>query len=160
MSKKSTKRHFKKLNERSLKVCKKLGECFDEYNEETNIQVDFHIFFVEVLMYSEEDYIKLITYTEKQKARKERNKKAHEFPKPRKINQSRLIELGIGDTANPEYKKYLEIFTDYNENYLGNTSITGKKTLKSYFIYKYNYSEDNALKESRKISAIIFKKNK
>ena len=132
----------------------------DEYNEENNVKIDFHVFFVNVLMYSEEDYIKLITYQARQKAKKERNRKRNENPKPKQINQFRLVEKGIGDTEHPEYEKYWNIYTDYNNNFLGDDSITGKKSLKAYFIYKYGYNEDKALEESRKISKIIFKKNK
>ena len=157
---KSQKRYFKALAEKSFKTCKKLTAYLDEYNEETGLHIDFHVFFVEVLMYSEEDYIKMITYQAKTKAKKERRRKAQESPKPRKINQDKLVEKGIGDTTNPEYSKYWEIFTDYNENYLGSTEITGKKTLKGYFIWRYGYDENVALAESKKLSSIIFKKKK
>jgi len=71
-----------------------------------------------------------------------------------------LIKYGIGDIENPEYEKYWNIFTDYNENYLGDKSITGNKTMKNYFILKYNYTEDKAYEESKKINKIIFKKEK
>jgi len=160
MSKKGCKKYFKALDKKSFETCKKLTTYLDEYNEENNLHLDFHIFFVEVLMYSEEDYIKMITYQAKTKARKERRMKAQESPKPRKINQDKLVEKGIGDITNPEYSKYWEIFTDYNENYLGSTEITGKKTLKGYFIWRYGYDEDTAYAESKKLSTIIFKKKK
>ena len=153
----------KKVKEKCVKACKRLVTYLKEYNKENNLDIDFHIFFVEVLGYTEEDYVKFVTKKAKQKAKKEVKKikrTDNVNPKPRKINQLKLIEIGLGDTENPEYEKYWKIFTDYNENYLGNTSITGKKSLKKYFIYRYNYSEDQALKESRKISYIIFKKNK
>lgn len=144
------------LKKKSKQTNKKLLRLLNEYNEENNVNIDFHTFFVNILNYTEDDYIKLITY----KAKQEKKKKDRSTPKPRKIDQNKLIEYGIGDTENPEYDKYWKIFTDYNENYLGDESITGKKTLKAYFIYKYNYTEDKALEESKKITAIIFKKKK
>lgn len=144
------------LKKKSKQACKKLLKHLNEYNEENNVNIDFHTFFIDILRYSEDDYIKLITY----KAKQEKKKKDREIPKPRKIDQNVLIKKGIGDFENPEYEKYWKIFTDYNENYLGNESITGKKTLKNYFILKYNYTEDKAYEESKKISKIIFKKKK
>ena len=145
-----------KIKKKSKQTCKKLLQLLNEYNEENNVNIDFHTFFIKILNYTEDDYIKLITY----KAKQEKKKKDRSNPKPRKIDQNKLIEYGIGDTENPEYDKYWKIFTDYNENYLGNESITGKKTLKNYFILKYNYTEDKAYEESKKISKIIFKKKK
>ena len=144
------------LKKRTKQTCKKLLKLLNEYNEENNVNIDFHTFFITILNYTEDDYIKLITY----KIKRERKKKDRETPKKRKIDQNKLIEHGIGDTENPEYKKYWDIFTDYNENFLGDESIKGKKCLKQYFIYKYNYDEDKAYAESRKITSIIFKKKK
>lgn len=144
------------LKKKSKQTCKKLLKLLNEYNEENNVNIDFHTFFIKILNYTEDDYIKLITY----KAKQEKKKKDRSTPKRRKIDQNKLIEYGIGDTENPEYNKYWEIFTDYNENYLGDESIIGKKTLKNYFILKYNYTEDKAYEESKKITKIIFKKKK
>ena len=148
------------LKKESVRKIKKLNNYLKEYNDENNLNIDFHTFFVKVLNYSEEEYNKFVTYKVKQEKIKEKKKKDRSNPKPRKINQNKLIEYGIGDVDNPEYEKYWNIFTDYNENYLADTSITSKKTLKAYFIYKYNYSEDKAYEESKKISKIIFKKQK
>ena len=148
------------LKKECARKIKKLNNYLKEYNDENGLNIDFHTFFVKVLNYSEEEYNELVTYKVKQEKIKEKKRKDRSNPKPRKINQSKLIEYGIGDIDNPEYEKYWNIFTDYNENYLADTSITGKKTLKAYFIYKYNYSEDKAYEESKKISKIIFKKQK
>ncbi len=144
------------LRKRAKQTIKAFSKHLEEYNSITNSNIDFHTFFVDVLNYSEEDYLNLITA----KIKFEKRKKDRETPKKRKIDQSKLIEHGIGDIENPEYKKYWDIFTDYNENYLGDESIKGKKCLKQYFIYKYNYDEDKAYAESRKITSIIFKKKK
>ena len=138
----------------------KLNNYLKEYNDENNLNIDFRTFFIKVLNYSEEEYNKLVTYKVKQEKIKENKKKEGDNPKPRQINQDKLIKYGIGDFNNPEYEKYWNIFTDYNKNYLTDTSIIGKKTLKAYFIYKYNYSEDKAYEESKKISKIIFKRQK
>ena len=148
--------YYIQLKKDCTRKIKKLNNYLKEYNEENGLNIDFHTFFVKVLNYSEEEYVNLITY----KAKLEKLKKNREIPKPRKIDQNVLIKKGIGDFENSEYEKYWNIFTDYNENYLADTSITGKKTLKAYFIYKYNYSEDKAYEESKKISKIIFKKQK
>jgi len=144
------------LCQRAKQTIKKFSKYLEEYNSTTNSNIDFHTFFVDVLNYSEEDYLNLLTA----KSKFEKRKKYREIPKKRQINQDALIKHGIGDTENPEYKKYWDIFTDYNENYLGDESIKGKKCLKQYFIYKYNYDEDKAYAESKKISSIIFKKKK
>ena len=144
------------LSKRAKQTIKKFSKHLEEYNSITNSNIDFHTFFVDVLNYSEEDYLNLLTA----KIKFEKRKKDKEIPKKRQINQDKLIELGIGDIENPEYKKYWDIFTDYNENYLGDESIKGKKCLKQYFIYKYNYDENTAYAESKKISSIIFKKKK
>ena len=149
------KHHYIQLKKKCKYTLKKINEYLIEYNEENSTNIDFHTFFVEILLYSEDDYTNLIAYKAKQEKKKDRS-----TPKPRKIDQNKLIKYGIGDFKNPEYEKYWNIFTDYNENYLANTSITGKKTLKNYFIFKYNYSEDKAYEESKKISKIIFKKDK
>ena len=142
------------LRKRAKQTIKAFSKHLEEYNSITNSNIDFHTFFVDVLNYSEEDYLNLLTV----KIKFEKRRKDRETPKKRKIDQSKLIEHGIGDTENPEYKKYWDIFTDYNENYLGDESIKGKKCLKQYFIYKYNYDDDKAYAESKKISSIIFKK--
>ena len=142
------------LRKRAKQTIKTFSKHLEEYNSITNSNIDFHTFFVDVLNYSEEDYLNLLTV----KIKFEQRRKNRETPKKRKIDQNKLIEYGIGDIENPEYKKYWDIFTDYNENYLGDESIKGKKCLKQYFIYKYNYDEDKAYAESKKISSIIFKK--
>lgn len=144
------------IKRKAKALIKKLLKYLNEYNIENDSNLDFHTFFVNVLNYSEEDYIKLVEF----KTKLEKKKKDRSVRKPRKINQKVLIEHGIGDIENPEYEKYWNIFTDYNEIYLANDSITGKKTLKEYFIYRYNYTEDKAYEESKKIAKIIFKKNK
>jgi len=144
------------LSKRAKQTIKAFLKHLEEYNSITNSNIDFHTFFVDVLNYTEEDYLNLLTA----KIKFEKRKKDRETPKKRKIDQNKLIEHGIGDIENPEYKKYWDIFTDYNENYLGDESIKGKKCLKQYFIYKYNYDEDKAYAESKKISSIIFKKKK
>ena len=144
------------LRKRAKQTIKAFSKRLEEYNSITNSNIDFHTFFVDILNYSEEDYLKLLTV----KIKFEKRRKDRETPKKRKIDQNKLIEHGIGDTENPEYKKYWDIFTDYNENYLGDESIKGNKCLKQYFIYKYNYDEDKAYAESKKISSIIFKKKK
>jgi len=144
------------LSKRAKQTIKKFSKHLEEYNSITNSNIDFHTFFVDVLNYTEEDYLNLLTA----KIKFEKRKKDRETPKKRKIDQNKLIEHGIGDVENPEYKKYWDIFTDYNENYLGDESIKGKKCLKQYFIYKYNYDEDKAYAESKKITSIIFKKKK
>jgi len=144
------------LRQRAKQTIKAFSKRLEEYNSITNSNIDFHTFFVDVLNYSEEDYLNLLTV----KIKFEKIRKDRETPKKKKIDQNKLIEHGIGDTENPEYKKYWDIFTDYNENYLGDESIKGKKCLKQYFIYKYNYDEDKAYAESRKITSIIFKKKK
>ena len=141
---------------RAKQTIKKFSKHLEEYNSTTNSNIDFHTFFVNVLNYTEEDYLNLLNI----KTKLEKRKKSRETPKKRKIDQNKLIEYGIGDIENPEYKKYWDIFTDYNENYLEDESITGNKCLKQYFIYKYNYDEDKAYAESKKITAIIFKKKK
>lgn len=144
------------LRKHAKQTIKKFSKHLEEYNSITNSNIDFHTFFVDVLNYSEEDYLNLLTT----KIKFEKRKKDRETPKKKQINQEILIKKGIGDIENPEYKKYWDIFTDYNENYLGDESIKGKKCLKQYFIYKYNYDEDKAYAESRKITSIIFKKKK
>ena len=144
------------LKKKIKHVHKKINKYLEEYNKENNSNVDFHTFFVDILNYTEEDYTNFIEY----KVKLEKQKKDRSIPKPRKINKEVLIKKGIGDFNNPEYEKYWNIFTDYNENYLADTSITGKKTLKAYFIYKYNYTEDKAYEESKKITDIVFKKKK
>jgi len=144
------------LRQRAKQTIKAFSKRLEEYNSITNSNIDFHTFFVDVLNHSEEDYLNLLTV----KIKFEKIRKDRETPKKKKIDQNKLIEHGIGDTENPEYKKYWDIFTDYNENYLGDESIKGKKCLKQYFIYKYNYDEDKAYAESRKITSIIFKKKK
>lgn len=144
------------LRKRAKQTIKKFSKYLEEYNSTTNSNIDFHTFFVDVLNYSEEDYLNLLTA----KIKFEKRKKDRTIPKKRQINQDALIKHGIGDIENPEYKKYWDIFTDYNENYLGDESIKGKKCLKQYFIYKYNYSDEMAYAESKKISSIIFKKKK
>lgn len=144
------------LKKKAKETFKNLLKKLDEYNKEECVNINFHEFFVNILLYSEDDYIKLITY----KAKQEKKKKDRSTPKRRKIDQNILIKKGIGDFENPEYDKYWKIFTDYNENYLGNESITENKTLKNYFILKYNYTEDKAYEESKKITKIIFKKKK
>ena len=144
------------LRKRAKQTIKKFSKYLEEYNSTTNSNIDFHTFFVDVLNYTEEDYLNLLTT----KIKFEKRRKNREAPKKRQINQDALIKHGIGDVENPEYKKYWDIFTDYNENYLGDESIKGKKCLKQYFIYKYNYDEDKAYAESKKISSIMFKKKK
>jgi len=49
------------LKKKAKQTNKKLLQLLNEYNEENNVNIDFHTFFIAILNYTEDDYIKLIT---------------------------------------------------------------------------------------------------
>jgi hypothetical protein len=49
------------LRKRAKQTIKAFSKRLEEYNSITNSNIDFHTFFVDVLNYSEEDYLNLLT---------------------------------------------------------------------------------------------------
>ena len=130
------------LRKRAKQTIKKFSKHLEEYNSITNSNIDFHTFFIDVLNYSEEDYLNLLTA----KIKFEKRKKDRETPKKRKIDQNKLIEHGIGDIENPEYNEGNNICSllyaaDLLENsYICEADIFLKnKALIRKYQYKSNY---------------------
>ena len=148
-----SKRVYIALKNKAKQTYKHLLKYLDEYNEEANTSIDFHTFFVEVLMYSEDDYANLLKWRKKVEDRAKRHER-HKF------DPNKPIPHGIGDIENPEYDKYFNIFVDYNKKYLSRVDIEGKKTLTGYFKLVYGYDDEKALEEATKIQKIVFTKKR
>jgi len=147
------KKRYILLKKKSKETFKNLLKRLDEYNKEEGTDINFHEFFVNILLYSEEDYIHLVSYRKKLQ---EKAKKRQE----RQFDPNKPIPYGKGDVENPEYDKYFLIYNDYYKHYLFSAIPKEQKTLKTYFKVTYNYSDEKALEEARKIQYIVFSKKR
>ena len=132
----------------------KLKSYYKEYCEENNSSISCKDWFIKVLQYSEKDLANFGRTVKKQE------KKKHEKKKPNREIKTIDPHLPayIGNREHPEYNKYFSIVCEqrkYNMEHPG-ASIS----LKNYLISTYNFSEEEAKIECKKIEHILYCKNK
>ena len=74
MSKSHDKKYYITANKKSKQTLKNLQKKLDEYIEESGKNISFHNFFVEVLNYTENDFINLIKFINRKKNQKKKSK--------------------------------------------------------------------------------------